>query len=514
MKIRYILSILTAKFAIIACRLFRRGGTSLPGKLALKIYPNVLRETAKNFRIIMVTGTNGKTTTTKMIGQILKDNNIGYITNKSGANLVSGIVTTFIENVNYRGDSGVSTALLEIDEAAFNAVTNHISPDILVVTNFFRDQLDRYGELYTTVENVASGIRKSPNAKLVLNADDSLCASLGKNAGNEVIYYGFDPGACKGVADSGSSDANFCIYCKTRYEYDSYIYGHLGWFRCPTCGYARPESNVACTEVEELSATGSAIRLRLAKPSCIKSDTDNTEQFSPCDEISAENVLSAEKSGLMNTECNGLSSEKGGIHAQNKNEIYSVKISLPGLYNIYNALAAVGCSRALDTDMDTALASLSKVESGFGRMETIDAGGKTVKVILIKNPAGFNQVINYLLTEKKNFVAAFIINDRIADGTDVSWLWDVDFEKMQPIFPLMDSVYVSGTRAGDMAVRLKYCGMDTDKIEIERNYGRLIDKALADTPEGHTLYLLPTYTAMLDIRKHLKNKFRLRDFWK
>lgn len=460
MNLRSVLSIFTAKLAIRACRLFNRGGTSLPGKIALKIYPDILRVLASNFKIIMVTGTNGKTTTSRIIGQILKENNIDYITNKSGANLFSGITTTFIDAVDISGRSSIATALIEADEAAFKIVSRHIEPAVLVVTNFFRDQLDRYGELYSTLNAVKSGIENNKNTKLVINADDSLAASLGRDVPNSVTYYGFNENAHSGSDDGINTDAVFCIFCKARYVYKNHVYGHLGGFACPDCGYTKPETQVTCTNVEELTSTYSSISFTMG-------DSD-----------------------------------------------FSAKISLPGLYNIYNAMAAAACSHVLGLPSDSTVIALGSFECGFGRMETIDAGNKFIRVILVKNPTGFNQVLNYLITEDKSMQIAFVINDKLADGTDISWLWDVDFEKLHGVQEKIENIFTSGIRAEDMSVRLKYAGIYTNKISLIKNYDELISKALSKTPEGHSLYILPTYTAMLDIRKALKKRFGLKEFWR
>jgi lipid II isoglutaminyl synthase (glutamine-hydrolysing) len=469
MNLRLSFAIAVSKLLIKACRLTNRGGTSLPGKFARKIHPDIIRVLSRQFRTIMVTGTNGKTTTTRIIGQVLNENHIPHITNRSGANLVSGIATTLIEAVNWKGRSKVATALLEVDEAAFKILSEHMEPEVLVVTNFFRDQLDRYGELYTTLKGVGSGIEKLKNTVLVLNADDSLCASLGRDTTKKIMYFGMGEEACSSAEELVNSDAMFCLYCKSKYEYDHHIYGHLGAFRCPGCGYGKPDTAVTCLKVEELNTTYSQVRLSVAADSS---------------DLSA----AGEESGA--------------------------RVNLPGLYNVYNAMAAVACCRALNLPLKNSITALGSFESGFGRMETIRTDGKQIKVILVKNPTGFNQVLNYLLTEDKNIHLAFLINDNLADGTDISWLWDVDFEKLQKMQHLLDHVYTSGDRAEDMAVRLKYAGVYADRISIVKGYTELLDSALEKTAPGSSLYILPTYTAMLGIRKVLRKKFGLKEFWK
>jgi len=464
MKIRLFIATVAAKLAVWGLRLIKSGGTTLPGKIALKIYPNIGVELAKNFNIIMVTGTNGKTTTTKIISKIFEKNDIKYVTNKSGANLVGGIITTLIEAVSVTGKSPSSTALLEIDEAAFNKITHYIKPHMLVVTNFFRDQLDRYGELYTTLNGVKEGLKRCPDTKLVLNADDSLCASIGNEAENSAFYFGFESTSYAGKPETTSSDAMFCIYCKEKYTYQSHVYGHLGTFECPGCGYKKPATNLSCVSVDKLSTSSSEITYSVM--------------------------------------------EETGIQS------YSANINLPGVYNIYNGLAAASCATLLKLPADNTLRALSSFESGFGRMETIEAEGKTIKLILVKNPTGFNQVLNFLATEEKNMSIAFVINDNLADGTDISWLWDVDFEMLTELKDRVNVFYTSGVRGEDMSVRLKYAGIPTDKVNLCHDYNELLSQGLASIEDGCNLYILPTYTSMLDIRGILANKYGLKEFWK
>ncbi len=491
MNFRLSSTIVLTKFVIKLCRLFKMGGTTLPGKFALKLYPDVAKSISKDFRVIMVTGTNGKTTTTRIIGQILTDNKISYITNKSGANLVYGVITTFIDAVNASGKCSSSTALIEIDEAAFRRMCDFIKPELLVVTNFFRDQLDRYGELYSTLRSVSDGLKKSPETKLVLNADDSLCASLGKDSNRKLLYYGMTNDAYTGSVESANSDAMFCIYCKTKYEYSNHVYGHLGDFKCPNCGYSKPCTAITCIKVNKLTSSNSDITVLINKKRIYKKADKNTD--------------SCFKRKL---------SKPFALNSEFGKEKYNTTVNLPGLYNIYNSLAAAACGEMLGLPADKCIQALSSFECGFGRMETINTDGKSIKLILVKNPTGFNQVLDYLLTEEKHIQLAFLLNDKYADGTDISWIWDVEFEKLTTIQDKMDNVYAAGIRAEDMAVRLKYSGVGTDKISIIKSYSELIDNGLSRMQDGQNFYILPTYTAMLDIRNVLKKKFGLKEFWK
>lgn len=459
-KIRLYISLILAKGAIFFLRLFGTGGTSFPGKLAMMLYPDILGELADKYKIILVTGTNGKTTTSRIIEQILIDNHIPYTSNKSGANLISGLATTLIADIKINGLPKSQTALLEVDEAAFRLASRHIKPYALIVTNFFRDQLDRYGELYSTLNAVKEGISNIPDTTLILNADDSLCASLGNNVQNPVIYYGMDSTAISDDNRSGlNNDASFCLFCMTKYEYSFRTYGHLGHFKCPECGYSRPEALIQAAKIPSMTATFSR--------------------------------------AVFNT----------------PSGTFSAQINLPGLYNIYNALAGVTFAEVSGFSHEKTIHSLSCFESGFGRMESINLGDKNIQVILIKNPAGFNQVLNYLLTVENPSVISFLINDKIADGTDISWLWDTDLEALSEVQNRFYRFFVSGIRAEDMAVRLKYAGIYADHITIETDYAAMLDSAVSLLKPGETLFILPTYTAMLGIRKVLKRRFKLRNFW-
>lgn len=459
-KIRLFVSLILAKGAIFFLRLFGTGGTSFPGRLALILYPDILKELAGKYKIILVTGTNGKTTTSRIIEQILIDNHIPYTSNKSGANLINGLATALIADVKSNAVPRSQTALLEVDEAAFRLASRHMKPYALVVTNFFRDQLDRYGELYSTLNAVKEGISNIPETTLILNADDSLCASLGNNVINPVIYYGIEATVIpEENRQDTNNDASFCQYCMTKYEYEFRTYGHLGHFKCPECGYSRPEALIQVGKI--FSMSGNFSRASFNTPS----------------------------------------------------GTFSAKINLPGLYNIYNALAGVTLAEVFGFPHEKTIHSLSCFESGFGRMESINLGDKYIQVILIKNPAGFNQVLNFLLTVESPFVISFLINDKIADGTDISWLWDADLEALNEIQNKVYRFFVSGIRAEDMAVRLKYAGIYSDRITIENNNPAMLDSALALLKPGETLFILPTYTALLDIRKVLKKRFKLKNFW-
>lgn len=463
LQIRIYVTLGISKASIKMLRLFKLGGTTLPGKIAMFLLPDILKILSKNLnRIILVTGTNGKTTTCRIIGKLLSEANIDYFTNKSGANLLSGISSTLIENSNIQGRFASTTVLFEVDEAAFSKVTKYLDPNFIVVTNFFRDQLDRYGELFTTVKNVEDGIRNSEQPTIIINADDSLSSSIAKNTQKKVLYFGFSKETSQKLEDSSGTDAAFCIYCKEKYQYTFHTFGHLGDFHCSKCGFTRAAPHVFLSSISSLNSSKSDISINF-----VGQDTS--------------------------------------LDAQ---------INLPGLYNIYNSLAAATLGSAMEIPQEKIKAALENFECGFGRMETIETEGKFIKVILVKNPTGFNQVISYLLTEDKNTNIAFLINDNAADGTDISWLWDVDFEKFKSFQENVISFVTSGKRANDMALRLKYAGVYTNKIQVCQSFENLIDIGLSKTSKGQVFYILPTYTALLGIRSILKKKFNLKEFWK
>ena len=459
MRIKLKLTLLISKCIIKLCRLFKLGGTSYAGELARKIYPPILKELAKPYRIILVTGTNGKTTTTKIISVMLEKSNIKYITNKSGANLVDGIATLFLEHTPMNLKNKETTALIEIDEAALRRLADHITPDVLVVTNFFRDQLDRFGELTNTVKVVKSMIEMFPDLTTVINGDDSFSCYLvnGRNKDN-ILYYGISSDIQSTDVNTDNIDATYCIVCNSKYTYHSLSYGHLGNFECTNCGYKKPKLDIAVTKVTE---------------------TDNHSD----------------------------------VEFTFDGKSYSSKINLPGLYNVYNSMAAMGLAKALSLPMENAINALESFEPGFGRMETIDAGDKKITMILVKNPNSFNQTISYLSNQIKDLNVVFALSDKIADGTDVSWIWDIDFEILANDTTELNNVYTCGTRGYDMAVRMKYAGVEENKINSCNDFNSMIDAITTRLPAGSNIYILPTYTAMLEIRKLLKNKFNLKEIW-
>ena len=456
MNIRALLGILTVRILHFGIRLVRRGGTDFPGRIALKICPNLLSALAKNVRTVAITGTNGKTTSARIVEQAFADSGIDCIANRSGANLLSGITTEFAMHYTLTGKCKSKWAVIECDEAAARRTFAQLQPEVVLVTNLFRDQLDRYGEVTHTLENIREGLKSVPNALLCLNADCSLTSSLAGDLPNKAVFYGVERTAAGHAEPPEISDATHCIRCRTHYEYDYVTYGHLGGYRCPSCGYRRPAPDVAVTAVDSLDSAGSRIRIRLG---------ENEQR---------------------------------------------VRVNLPAMYNIYNAAGSITAATAMGLSAESAVSAVGSFHCGFGRMERFDIGQKGAEMMLVKNPAGFDQVLEFLSDMRGDFDLVMFLNDNSADGTDVSWIWDACFEKLSLLGDRLHSVTVSGIRASDLWVRLKYAGVSPEKISLERDYEALTQKiSKMDKP----VYIVPTYTAMLDFRACLIKHCGGSDFW-
>lgn len=454
-KLRIMLAVGACKLSRKLIRMLGRGGTDMPGRIAVKIYPELLKELSKDVTVYIVTGTNGKTTSSRMFEQCLKDSGKKYIANKTGANLLTGITAEFAVNSTLSGRMKYEYALIEADEAAFKKVGLYTNPSYVLVTNVFRDQLDRYGEVTSTLNNIKIGLLNSPNATVILNADCSLSTSLKDEIPNETLFFGVDVPIYKEHINE-VSDAPYCIKCQGEYKYEYRTYGHLGGYYCTNCGYRRPVPDISVTEVIKTDEKASTVVI----------DTGKSRE--------------------------------------------TVTINLPGGYNIYNAVGVTALAITAGFTSSQAGQALSQFECGFGRMERFNIGGNEVQIILIKNPAGCNQVLNFLsnLTTPSAFTVC--LNDNAADGTDISWIWDVNFEDLLECRSMLTSLYISGKRADDMALRFKYAGFDTDMIHVIKDYDKLID---AIENQDNPCYIMPTYTAMLDLRDRITKRFGLKEYW-
>lgn len=448
---------LKTKIAINMCHAARwllrklgRGGTDQPGRLALKIDKNILRELSKDMAVVVVTGTNGKTTVCRMIEQGFKEAGYHYIANRSGANLIGGVVTTFCDRT-----KDCTHAVIECDEAAFAQVSKTLSVQCVVVTNIFRDQLDRYGEITTIRGKIAQGISRLPDATLCLNADCSLTASLAKELPNPVVWYGIEQGVVE-PSSTQVSDAQHCIFCKTKYVYSYQLYSHLGGFHCPNCGYTRPEPDVRVQRMIHLGQNDTTVEMDML------------------------------------------------------GQKHTVTIAVPGAFNVSNAAASSAALLKVGLSCEQVCDALRSFECGFGRTEQIQLGKANVRMLLVKNPTGFNQVIQYICQAENKYRLVLILNDKPADGTDISWIWDVDFESLAEKQAQMDDVLVSGIRSAELMVRLKYAGFDMTRVQQIPDTQRLLD--VAEQREG-VCYMVPSYTAMFGIRKKIEERTGIKAFY-
>jgi UDP-N-acetylmuramyl tripeptide synthase len=438
----------------------RGGGTTLPGRVLLRMEPEAIARLGEGLRrgTTIVSATNGKTTTAGMIAAILAADGRQPVHNRAGSNMTWGVATALLEQ---QGEEG----LFEVDEAWLPRVAEQLDPSLIVLGNLFRDQLDRYGEMEALADDWAGTVAARVGlTQFVLNADDPLIADLGRDPEGErregVLYFGIEDDSQALPELQHAFDAKHCRRCGHPYAYARAFVGHLGHYSCPNCGAERPAPEVAATAIELRGMDGSRTRVR-----------------TPSGEIELE-------------------------------------LPLPGLYNVYNALAAVAAGLRLGVAPERIAAALGEMRAAFGRVETIAVSGVPVSILLIKNPAGANEVLRTLMLESREHADEGIdlwiaLNDRIADGRDVSWIWDADFELLGPG---IRRVVCSGTRAPEMALRLKYAGWPEVAIEVVPGIGASLDAAVAKS-RGR-LFALPTYTALLELRKLLADRGLAKEFWR
>jgi lipid II isoglutaminyl synthase (glutamine-hydrolysing) len=452
---RKFIAILAAEFARFITQVTKRGsGSALPGVVAQKVDPNIIYKLAHMLPkgIIIVTGTNGKTTTAKMIAGILQESGTKVIYNFSGSNLSRGIASFLIQHTNFWGTKiDGEIGLFEVDEATMPEIVSMIQPNIIVVTNLFRDQLDRYGEVDKTASIIDKAIKMSPNSLILLNGDDPLVASLGADNKN-AAYFGIDTDYK--TKSTGAIDSRNCISCGHELVFNPRYFGHLGNYNCPNCSFARPKINFSLRELK-LHVEGSEAALYVGK-----------------DKV-------------------------------------DIKITLPGLYNLYNALTAASVAKLIDVPGSVITHSLENITAAFGRMEKIKVDNKNIYLMLVKNPTGFTQTVETLTYDDKPKSVLLALNDNFADGTDISWIWDTE---MEIATQNISSAIASGIRAEDMQLRLKYAGYDMKKVLLEKDLKTALDKGLAQLKADETLYILPTYTAMLEIRRILASRGLVKGF--
>ncbi len=420
---------------------FMHGGTSLPGKLTLKIDPDVLKALAKDYEIVIITGTNGKTLTTALTVKVLQAKYGNVLTNKSGSNMKQGIVTAFLTA--QKTSSGKKLAVLETDEANVPIVCEYIKPKIFVLTNLFRDQMDRYGEIYTTYDKILKGVLMHPDALVLANGDAPIFNS--KELPNKVVYYGFADKDEKDQLAPANTDGLLCPGCQHILHFKYRSYSNLGKYFCPNCGFKRPKLTY--------------------KVDRILAQTPQSSKFT----------------------ING----------------HEVDLHIGGTYNIYNALAAYAVGSQLEVEPKTICQALSQNdEKVFGRQEVIDLDGKEVTMILVKNPVGLDQVLEMIKTDDKPFSLAVLLNANYADGIDTSWIWDGDFENLP--FDKIPSVLTGGERYKDITFRLRVAGVPEENF-AQRESLKDVLAYLKTMPTEH-IYVLATYTAVLQLRKLLADE--------
>ncbi|MFF0345052.1 MurT ligase domain-containing protein [Kribbella sp. NPDC004875] len=439
-------AIAAARTAAGLSRRLGRGGQAVPGAIARRIAPDLAGQLAAELPhgSIVVTGTNGKTTTTKLIAAALRLGGETVLTNASGANLHGGIVSALVTAADLHGRTGATIGVFEVDEASLRRVVPELRPRHIVVLNLFRDQLDRYGEVDTTAELLAAGIAAT-HARLYLNADDARVASLAEAAASPdlVSYFGIEHLPARRAGSMSAADSDRCPRCGERLVFSRVFYSHLGHYSCPNGDFARPTPDVAVTGVEHADLDGTTFSL------------------------SAHGVPQRMRYGLS------------------------------GTYNLYNALAAVGLTTGLGLDPALIAQAVRTTEAAFGRVEKTAIDGRTVWLLLIKNPTGFAQVLDTFLVGRAPLRVLIAVNDLPADGRDVSWLWDVGLEALAPTRP---EVVVAGTRAAEIALRLHYAGTEAT---VARSLDDGITRLLSGLPPDGQAFVLPTYTAMLQIRRAL-----------
>jgi UDP-N-acetylmuramyl tripeptide synthase len=430
----------------------RGGGTTLPGKLLWKLDPDAVDALAAKLPsgIALVSATNGKTTTTALAAQILGARH-RLAWNRAGANLLSGVASALLVA------EGADLGLFEVDEGALPEAAERTRPRVVSLGNLFRDQLDRYGELELVAERWRSAVVKlSEETQLVVNADDPILADLADRRGGHALRFGLDDARHARPALQHAADSKYCVRCGTPYSYAAAYVGHLGDYACGVCGHHRPPLDLAARMIELAGVAGSRFRL-----ATLQGDTE-------------------------------------------------IEIRLPGLYNVYNALAGAAVALSLGASLAEVRVGLESADPAFGRFERVTAAGRTIVMLLIKNPAGANEALRTLEEGGIPPVLVLALNDAIADGQDVSWIWDVDFE---PLLTNVDHVIVSGNRAAELGLRLLYGGLPEPRLRVVPSLEQALDGGLGLIAEGDELVILPTYTAMLALRAVLAGRGLVRPYW-
>jgi lipid II isoglutaminyl synthase (glutamine-hydrolysing) len=440
----------------VARRAGRGGGTSLPGKVLMRLEPDAISQLAQRLPdgTAIVSATNGKTTTAAIVASVLEHAGIGLVHNRAGANMAGGVASALLAAARLGNAIEGEFGLFEVDEFWLDRVAAQLRPRAMVLGNLFRDQLDRYGELDTIADRWAALAASMGSTSLALNADDPLIADLGRERAG-VTYFGVEDPAMAVAEMQHASDSKHCRRCGAAYVYDAVYLGHLGVYHCPSCGRRRPDPAVAARQIELDGTRGARFEL-------------------------ATSLGSA-----------------------------NVSLPLPGLYNVYNALGATALCLELGFELGQVVTGLEAVSAAFGRAERVTLSGTELSILLIKNPAGANEVLRTVTLEQGELDLLGILNDRTADGHDVSWIWDADFELLAG---RVRSVTCAGTRAAELALRFKYAGIASDRLHVVPGLAMALDQALGSAADG-SLYALPTYTALLELRDELARRGHVGQFW-
>lgn len=436
----------------------RGGGTSLPGKVLLKLQPDAIARLSRRLPrgSVVISATNGKTTTASLLATILGQADISVVHNRAGANMAGGVATALLDSTD-KGQLQGEVGLFEVDEAWTASMIAQIQPRVVILGNLFRDQLDRYGELETLADSWQQTIATlPPDTRVVVNADDPLLARIGA-AHPGTVYFGLNDTSHAESQPRHAADSKFCRSCGAALTYSAVQLGHLGIYSCPNGDFVRPEPSVAATQITSHGMNGSLIT---------------------------------------------ISTPEGKIEAS---------LPIPGLYNVYNAVAATAAALALGVGREQIARGLSAAKAVFGRVETLVIAGHEVAILLIKNPTGANEVLRTITEGGEEFDLWIALNDKIADGKDISWVWDADFEMLAAGAA---SVTCSGTRAEEMALRLAYAGVPRDSIAIDNEIERSFDAAVsAAARQQRQIFALPTYTSLLELRTAVAKRGEATDYW-
>ncbi len=461
-RVRLSLAILAGKLAGASGRLLRiGGGTSLPGMIARRIDPNVLKSVIGTSRAkkIVITGSNGKTTTSRMTAAIATQDGKRISHNRTGSNLLQGVTSVAVNFANIFGQLESDVLLFEIDEGTMALAVPEIQPDVVVITNIFRDQLDRYGEIYSVARALNKVLEDLPEtATILLNGNDPQVANFGQHAKAKRLFFGLETTEVGTSVPEQSADVIRCIHCQEDLLYEVAYMSHLGIYRCPNCGYTLPKLDIAATSVKLADDGQGATHIELRTPQ-----------------------------GPM-----------------------TLEIPLPGLHNVYNAAAAIGASLAAGLDKEKMPTALANIQPAFGRLEKIQAGDATIYLSFVKNPTSFNLMLRLIAQHSGQKHLLLAASHTLVDGEDFSWLWDVDIEE---IAPAIADVVCSGNKPEELAMRLKYSDVPVDKIHMIADREAALDAALKNAGPGGTLYILCSYTPTHEFRRIMQKRGWVKHFW-